>query len=119
MNWTRGLLRVWAVLAVCWVAPLTWIKWNDLSGNAIYDPWAGVRVEPKNQLPYLPPGATVGNPSSQPSNFDPIKFELFKAEQARREKQIAAAQLILFPPALLILLGLAVGWVINGFKPKT
>ena len=30
MNLKRGLLRLWAVLALMWVAAMTWLLWDEL-----------------------------------------------------------------------------------------
>lgn len=28
MNWTRGLLRLWMIIAACWIIVTTWLQWN-------------------------------------------------------------------------------------------
>ena len=31
MNLKRGLLRLWVLLALAWVAPTTWLLWDELT----------------------------------------------------------------------------------------
>jgi hypothetical protein len=31
MNLKRGLLRLWVLLALAWIAPTTWLLWDELT----------------------------------------------------------------------------------------
>lgn len=98
INVGKGLFRLWVVLTVCWIMPLTWVKWNDLDWNNRYD---------------LPPLPCPDLPS-------PLQgCELWQLEhkgKSRSEHRFDAAQMIILPPTLLLLLGLAGVWVLRGFN---
>ena len=38
MNWKRGLLRVWAVLAAIWISLQAFLMWDKITARWIWDP---------------------------------------------------------------------------------
>ena len=100
-NVGKGLFRLWFVLAVCWIVPLTWVKWPDITLAEQFIP----------ELPYFSiPGVNWG------FDGEPTPAEKLRALTIKKDKQIASVQLILLPPAMLLLLGLAGVWVLRGFR---
>ena len=87
MNWTRGLLRVWAVLALCWVGSTTLVM-QDL----IFPPSCSAHEACDFRPPSLGP------------------------EPSLQEKRIEAAKLISVPPLGLLVLGFLVVWAVRGFR---
>ncbi len=67
MNWSRGLIRLWLIAAICWVALASVFMWDSIGSTD----WGRI-------------GATIST--------------------------------ILGPPIAVLLLGLGVVWVIDGFR---
>ena len=90
MNWTRGLLRVWAVLAVCWIGVVGYLTGGKLglSNKGFFDP-----------VKYL-------EGASGPYSFWP-DWNSF----------VAFGETALLPPFGLLLLGFMVVWAMRGFRP--
>jgi len=113
MNWARGFLRLWAVLAVCWWTVATFHLLDDLSPWA-YDEWIKFR-----------PVELIETSSSEPtvdfSKFSDAQLEAYlnaskRAKFMVREVGIVATGWIVVSPFLLLLLGLAGVWVMRGFR---
>ena len=101
INVGKGLFRLWVVLAVCWVAPLTWVKWLDITSAEQFIP----------ELPYF---SVSDVNSGLDREWTPA--EKLRALTIKKQKQIDAANLIILPPTLLLLLGFAGVWVLRGFR---
>ena len=90
MNWTRGFLRLWAALAVCWVGGVGYLTGGKLglSKNGFFD-----------SDKYLE-GA-----SSSYSLLPDWK------------SLVGFGELVLLPPLGLLLLGFMAVWALRGFRP--
>jgi len=90
MNSTRGLLRIWAALAVCWVG--------------------GTAMAMRNSI--LPPSCSANEACD-------FRLPSLGPELSLYDKRIEAAKLILLPPVGLLLVGFAVAWIARGFRSST
>jgi hypothetical protein len=104
MNWRRGFLRAWILLSVVWVLVASGYelnRWNDY--------FNGIRsLRAECQDPKPPPWCLDWS-QLPPANF----FDQFDAD---RPNIRAKAAFIAAPPATLLLCGLAIGWVLLGFR---
>jgi hypothetical protein len=110
LRWKRGFLRLWAMLALLWVASC---GWREYSANGWTDPGIHVGGEWRDQW------------------RDSIRQKLKVCEYAEPLVQRWTAWanvnyvalensliLVLLPPFLLLFFGFCVGWIVSGFKPK-
>jgi hypothetical protein len=111
MKWQRGLFRLWIVLSVCWIVAVGAFTWVMLPA----DDWVPVSESPTDQA-----GSQNNNTADdkfEPSKptFDPSKpFYVPVSETAELFKK--AAVLALVPPTIILALGAALAWTINGFR---
>ena len=125
MNWNRGFLRLWAVLAVCWVTLFTFERGHDLLAQDISRIVTVSFGDGTNRL--------LENFSSTGTAEDALarakaKFPDQEIKHLNRSPTIVAvpdwptridtAVWILLPPSMLLLLGLAGMWVMRGFRPS-
>ena len=103
MNWTRGFLRLWAVLAIGWVCAVTYQSMGKLFATYRHRECPNDRNGTPDILCVL---AGPNDPS-----FDSLPVTIWPDW----DKRISAAKLILLSPALLLLLGFAVAWIAWGF----
>ena len=111
MNWTRGFLRLWAALAVCWVTGASINIGHDLVGMRFVgevsrDPVLGLKRCWETH-PTLEKKITPLNPKdcNDSRNYEPDwPFRIETAAQ------------IVGPPALLLLIGFVVAWIARGFR---
>ena len=107
MNWTRGFLRLWVVLAVCWVI-VTGVSYRSelvatmlpiSKQQKLETTKGGIKYGDDDGIPFIPAGA----PCPQCIPDWPTRLE--------------AISIITGPPAALLLLAFAFFWIIRGFKP--
>jgi hypothetical protein len=112
LNVGKGLLRLWVVLAVCWVATAGYLKFDDLVGRglAIKEPSSNTSEYRRMPLDELRQRFPQYNDLSD----DKLTEAVHKKFDGPR--RVAAAELILLPPALLLLFGFAVAWIARGFR---
>jgi hypothetical protein len=105
---TRGLLRLWLVLSVCWIIGVGVVLWP------IFPP-----------SPSSWPGTPVFIPDYVPGKFNPDEVLARNGDRealarvARKQQWKAAelaAALALVPPALVLVLGASLIWVARGFR---
>jgi hypothetical protein len=131
LEWGRGLLRLWVVVSVLWVAGATIITWPDQ--NFRVDDWLpnsnkqllsdkGMGFERNSP----PPGFEVDKPPFDPSQkftvvenppFDPDAYLALLARRERRRTVQFAILLALLPPVFVLALGSALRWAFMGFRP--
>jgi hypothetical protein len=129
MNIAKGLIRLWVVIAVCWTSSIGWSQYGNLTS---------VRDLP---LPGRPPpckpdaqanGEVIVWDQCKPWQRDWSRTEFvsipkdvfilddgsawFRRDQPDWRRRVAAAGLVLLPPAFLLLLGLVGAWVVRGFR---
>ena len=130
MNWTRGLLRIWAVFAVCWVGVGMATRYPQLTSMTSepksFREWLDNGFFP---LPPSPLGATNldGSPIVRPPagyadaifDKDPSRSLVLVriSSVADWPVRIRAAEWILLPPLGLLLFGFMVVWAARGFRP--
>ena len=139
MNWRRGFLRLWLVASVIWIAGnavvfqlpgnlievTPWLRPADPAGWWLKDPLAveplpppvareGPQPPPAVFVP-LPPGAVLDPPTTQ-SEGPWTKYQV----EARRRDAIASLWGFVFfglgPPLAALCLGIAIMWVLRGFR---
>jgi hypothetical protein len=103
----RGLIRLWLVLSVLWI------------GGVGVATWWTLPVEPKPWWVYAQPveeSAPEFDPSKPSTEFNPKEYEAFKLAEERRSAIWHASLLAFLPPAFVLALGSALGWVFRGFR---
>jgi hypothetical protein len=140
LRWKRGFLRLWAMLAIFWVALF---GWREYSASGWTDPGIHVGGECWDRFAKWPDGtrlddwdiyfndAPAGSNNERDQWRDIIRQKLKVCEYAEPRFQRWTAWvkdnyvglessliLILLPPFILLLFGLCVGWIVSGFKPK-
>jgi hypothetical protein len=129
MNIPKGLFRLWVVVTLCWSFTVAWSQYDNLTS---------VRDLRLSGTP--PPCKPVAGPNGEaiiwneckPWERDWSKTEFvsppkdlfvlddgsgwFLHDQPDWNRRVTAAALILLPPALLLMLGLAGAWVLKGFR---
>ena len=92
MNWRKGLLRLWLVLSLCWIAGVGVYAWKQEPGlsssQSAYEIASSTRKEKE----------IVDNPN----------VELVKRYVAY----------VLLPPLITLALGLLGAWVVSSFERK-
>jgi len=125
MNIKAGLWRLWVLLTVCWVGTVTVVKFDDLTATRVgyYDPKLADKI--RDPFDNSPAQIQINEAMSckkaknadeifvfcdvQTLGFETITLPIWKY-------RIDAAQWIFIPPLGLLLLGLGIGWVVNGFR---
>jgi hypothetical protein len=92
MNWTRGLLRAWMIVAGIWVAGVASVVVMT------------VRNAPRAEAPAISATAEHG------------PWEAYQPSPSPRVNFAAVGVTALGPPAVLFALGLAGVWIARGFR---
>lgn len=138
MNWTRGLLRLWALLAVCWAASIIFLYSNELLAVKAVGrtslaascvdappkiPMKLSEIEGKTfECEFQGQKFRIGGMGAAATSDDALSIfyrdhsELFMIFVSDWPTRIAAIGWVIFPPALSLLLGLAGIWVARGFR---
>jgi hypothetical protein len=96
ITWGRGLIRVWLLATVLWIGFAGWI---EISTKPPFDPSKPFKViEP--------------NGTEHEGIIDP-----FAPKPPPPKSMLATAGVIFGPPATVLIFGLALRWVIRGFRP--
>jgi hypothetical protein len=125
MNWRRGLLRLWLVLSLCWVAAVGVYAWKQ-------EPWIS-----SPQFVYETASSYRGNEQSNSIGLNIGAWRVTidrQFEQLSPEKQNETAQKIanslnaelakryvayvLVPPLATLVLGFLGAWVVSGFERR-
>jgi hypothetical protein len=119
MNWRRGLIRLWVVAAIVWVASSGAVPRVD---RHISDYWFG----PTDWIPVLPCNSEGQSANGAPCNPNASQQVLTDADLLRlyskatadgqeRATLVKDALIVLLPPIVVVLAGLALTWVVGGF----
>lgn len=100
INWRRGFLRAWLVLAVVWIGAAGWIEYS----SQVEGPWTDYQKDP-----------LVSDLKQPAQPFDPDAWLRQHPEPTLWTRSVAAAPIVLGPPLIVLVLGLALGWIISGF----
>jgi hypothetical protein len=92
IRWERGLFRLWAVFAALWVGFGSLIFWLDRKG--------GICGYSDVTMPRIPPWECAG-----------VSIGI-------SERDVAWAVVIFGLPVLMLIIGFALVWAIQGFRPK-
>ena len=123
MNITKGLFRLWVVVALCWSFTGAWSEYDDLT--SVHD----VRLA-GNPPPCKPDAGVVWDQCkpwerdwsktefvSLPKNIYFRRWQLLVfTRPAGLERRVAAVRWILLPRTFLLLFGLMGVWVLKGFR---
>jgi hypothetical protein len=123
MNLKRGLLRLWVVLALVWVVPMTWLQWDELMStklsklaefrqqNPQYDNMSDFALADAFYKEYY---------SNIPRDQFDAKIGLTKdaleADWSRRREAVA---FVLLPPLGVLVLGVGLFWAAQGFGSRS
>jgi hypothetical protein len=99
----RGLFRLWVVASVVWVCTVGAVTWSIMpEKKPPFDP-------SKPYEEFVPDSAP--EPPSKPGMFDDL------VRDAERNTVVQhAAETALIPPVLVLVLGVALGWAVKGFR---
>ena len=92
MNWRKGLLRLWLVLSLCWIAGVGVYAWKHEPGISQFGYEIASSPEKQNEK------EIVGN---------------LNAELAKRY-----GAYVLLPPLMTLALGLLGAWVVSSFERR-
>ncbi len=115
MNWKRGFLRLWIVLAVVWIAAslLAMKPWREIGHLLAETPTVVIQPAPE-----------VETEDARKARLLSHARQRAMYERARMLKHFAPKKLgeftvvALAPPVGVFLLGWLVAWVVGGFKRK-
>lgn len=100
MNWKRGLLRLWIVLALLWVIGGVWVWWPAMTGDC--SPFGGRVADQRLDMA---------------CKLDEIPHDSF-LDSAIFDYRIDVAKWLFLPPLTVLVCGYAVGWAAAGFRRK-
>jgi hypothetical protein len=108
----RGLLRLWVVLSVCWVVAIGAVTWSTLNWTKEW------KLVPDWAEKDDPSWAEVSTPvCAQPNPKSNQKLCYLEDHSKERVEQIKTGAVLAFtPPIGALVLGLAVAWVVRGFR---
>ncbi len=122
MNWARGLIRLWALIAVLWSIGAGIYIYDDSTLRPVK-----VQIDGYGVVHFPPSFLLLGNAAQNNAVEDAT--EQIKAGQREAleavawagayRKAVRFASIIVAPPICLLTLGLAVAWVLNGFRRTT
>jgi hypothetical protein len=141
LSWKRGFLRVWAVLAIIWVALFGWREysahwwWMDPVVHADGECWDRLAKwsdgKPFDQWDAFSNEAPPGSINQRDRWRKSVREKIRACEDAKplvqrwtawaNDNYVALENsliLVLLPPFLLLFFGFCVGWIVSGFKPK-
>jgi hypothetical protein len=137
------MFRLWLVLSFFWVAIVAAIGYSNWPSSIpqteqatgkdpkAYDPKTYVPEYLKNEDPnaYVPefmkedPYEKYVHPDLDAPKTDRFAgalkdFDAVKAQQSAQHLAVTMAELAFVPPALILLVGLSLGWAFRGFRPQ-
>jgi hypothetical protein len=111
MNWGRGLIRLWLVVAIPWIAVAGYLRADNW--QAAYGDYSGadnVSVDEK----------ACANPDPQQQAICDLQRRLQHQSTVTRNRaasdMVATGQWVLGPPLALAFAMVALAWVIRGFR---
>jgi len=113
INVIKGLFRVWVLLALCWVVPATVMQFDNLTPENTF--YYGEKFDDK----------IAAKKCKEAQNWIEV---LINCQKISREDlirvsawpwvfRVRAAELIMLPPLVLLLMGYGVLWAVRGFQP--
>lgn len=107
IRWKVGAFRVWAAVALIWIAGAAWINYGPQPPG----PW-----DMFAELPFPRSEAACIEAKARDARDEVIKcVENARIQNWRDGEQIAWT---IMPPIILLLIGLLAGWVLSGFRPN-
>jgi hypothetical protein len=100
MNWRRGLLRLWLVLSLCWIAGVGLYSWRQES-------WI---LSSSREFVFEDGPDTARDQQSESLE------KIINSLNAETAKQYVL--LLLVPPLATLVLGLLSAWVVSSFERK-
>lgn len=127
MNWKRGLLRAWLVLAVCWAGILGFEVGDRLCAND-RNPYQFLTYDQLIELGGVRGKKPIAAPASV--SLETANALLVAKDEVKREQSLcfpdrlridwgvrsSALGLIIGPPIGLLILGYALLWIGRGFR---
>ncbi len=114
LNWRRGLIRLWVILALPWIAGTVALRWDHVT-----DALETLRLARTVDMSEDDCQPGLGGEAQR--SLCELKAQL-REQTARniaraREDLSDAALWIIGPPVLLLVLGGILVWVVRGFRP--
>jgi len=112
MNWFRGLLRLWLVVAIPWMLILGYLKSDTIE--------AGYQDLRSAQMVDIDEDACANTDSLEQKSICDLQHRLNRQSMVTRGRAradlIDSGKWVLGPPLALAFLMLALAWVIRGFR---
>jgi hypothetical protein len=105
MNWARGFLRAWLVVATLWVG---YFGWNAFANNT----WSGWRSYPIADDSW----AKVTACSATEEDAKPILQHVSYLISSDWDVLKSSISIVLLPPLALLIAGCVFNWIIKGFR---
>ena len=126
INVSKGLFRLWVIVAVCWILALTVIKFDEITAMRVgyYDPKLADQIsDPYDNSPSQQEIKNAKICKQAKSTADIWLFCDPHPQLGSKEitiplwsKRIKAAGWIFLPPLTLLLLGFGLLWAVRGFR---
>ena len=107
ISWRKGIFRAWVVFTVIWLGVAGWIHY----GPSPPGPW-----DLFSDLPFPRSADECRAAKEREAKIDlPQCIENARIQNWRDKERLAWT---VAPPALLLVLGLLISWMISGFRPS-
>lgn len=126
LNWRRGLLRLWLVLAVLWTAAVGWLMRPDEDAMSYWklrsldEAYIEAEAKPDEERCKRPDGSLDAACMSAEWQRAQAARDYMKEALARKEDSLSglklAGLLIAGPIVAALILGFVFGWVARGFS---
>lgn len=130
MTWTRGLIRLWLVASVLFLACCAWLAWSahEEFGAAITNSAKWESLGDSQESSAAMAAHLCGTSRSPYYEFE-VKYGLARTaaaeaktcvRQARRQREARNTYMVagLAAPVLTLLAGFIVAWILAGFGPR-
>jgi hypothetical protein len=112
MNWFRGLLRLWLVVAIPWIVIVGYLQSDTIS--------AGMRDLKSADSVAIDEEACARTDSLEQKSICDLQHRLNRQTEVTRGRAradlVASSRWVLAPPLALAFVMLALAWVIRGFR---
>lgn len=115
LNWRRGLIRLWVILALPWIVATVALRWEHVA-----DAFESLRLARSVDMAQTDCGPGIDAAQRSLCELKAQLREQTARNVARARQDLSDAVLwIAGPPVLLLILGGILAWVVRGFRSET